>query len=144
MMQTPPEFPISGANGRNRIRFRIWHLLGFVAFLAISIASCNALIEASRSTNATVEITGYNRVGQSTGSIEYVVHLPHGFAVSSVSVTSTAPKPDYSLLVGTKRIVRYRSGRCLWFGPEDPSQLAHNSVETQLKQFATAEMVGDN
>ena len=116
----------------NLRRFRIWHLLVLLTLVSAFTAFSVALADSSRNTQVTIEITKC----QPSGSVDYVVNLPRGFSVSSVSIPLDDTYFDCPALVGTIYSMRYRSEQCLWLPPEDPFEIARQLVVKNLAKFA--------
>jgi hypothetical protein len=123
----------------SRLRFHTWHLLAFMACIAIAISTVNVVARTVGYTSTTVEIIKYHSSWEPRGSIEFLVQLPNGFSQSAVAVRQNASSIDYSKLVGTKYTLRYRPRRILWFAPENAEIAAFRLVETEVDQFATRE-----
>lgn len=123
----------------SRFRFHTWHLLAFMACVAIAISTVNVVVRTVGYTSTTVEIIKYHPSWEPCGSIEFLVQLPNGFSQSAVSVRQNASSIDYSSLVGTKYTLHYRPRRILWFAPESPEIAAFRLVETEVDQFAKRE-----
>ena len=126
------ETPKLGLCNLNLRRFRIWHLLVLLTLLSAFTAFSVALADSSRNTQGTIEITKC----QPSGSVDYVVNLPRGFSVSSVSIPLDDTSFDCPALVGTIYSMRYRSGQCLWLPPEDPFEIARQLVIENMTKFA--------
>lgn len=132
--EVPRDFPES-ERGRRRFRFGIKHLMWITACVAISISALKVVTEAVGYVNTTVEIIRYHP----TGTVEFLIHLPDGFAQSGVSVPANTPSVDYSKLIGATYNVRYRARRVLWLPPQEPVMEAIRLIESEVHRFANEE-----
>lgn len=122
-----------------RLRFRTWHLLVFIALVAVFISSVNVAARAIGYRSTTVEIIQYHPTWAPNGSVEFLVDLPGGFSQSAVAVGRNDSSIDYSELVGTKYELRYRPRRILWFAPQNPEIEAFKLVEGEVQRLAVLE-----
>ena len=131
----PPGVTLTPERGRRWFRFEIKHLMWLTACAAISITALKVFAGSVGYANTTVEITRYHP----TGTVEFLVHLPDGFAHGGVPVPVNTPSADYSKLIGTTYNVRYRARRVLWLPPQKPVVEAFYRIESEVHRFANEE-----
>jgi hypothetical protein len=131
----PPGVTLTPERGRRWFRFEIKHLLWLTACVAIAITALKILAGTVGYANTTVEIIRYHP----TGTVEFLVLLPDGFAHSGVSVPVNTPSVDYSKLIGTTYKLRYRARRVLWLPPQKPVIEAYYRIQSEVDRFANEE-----
>ena len=122
------------------MRFRLVHLLGFMAFAGIVMQFHRVSDKASRTGNVTVEISGVDP----SGSIVYEFDYRNGFGVGRAFLPTDSLPDDLDSILGERYCARYRPGRYLWLGEEDPSKIARRIVADKLAHLAHNEIHGGN
>jgi hypothetical protein len=122
---------------RRRFQFTTRHLLWLTALVALAITGLMLAVEKVGYAETDVEILKVH----DSGTVEFLVLLPDGFAQSGVSIPPNTSPADYKKLVGTKFEIRYRAIYVFGRPVEDPTMVAFERVQTLVDSIAREKQV---
>ncbi len=108
------------------------HLLWLTGLIALAITGLMLAVERVGYAETDVEILKVH----DTGTVEFLVQLPNGFAQSGVSIPPNASPAEYEKLVGTKFTIRYRALHVFGRPIENPVMVAYERVQTIIDRCA--------